>query len=130
MKTLVVILSVVICGAALEIPCELEQEFIAAVTPFISICECETNVDPHLAYELIYNLEFANDACLKCFIKCLFFKLDYVNPDYSPNFDAVANSVPSINITVPINCYSQQNKTDLCQLAFDQLKCVVNYYKL
>ncbi|KAF5284516.1 hypothetical protein FQR65_LT13501 [Abscondita terminalis] len=88
MKTLVVLLSVVICGGALEIPYELHQEFIAAVTPFISVCECDTNVDPHLVYELIYNLEFSNDACLRCFIKCLFFKLDFVNPDYSPNYDA------------------------------------------
>ncbi|KAF5284517.1 hypothetical protein FQR65_LT13502 [Abscondita terminalis] len=130
MKILVVVFSIVICGGALEVPYELHQEFIAAVTPFISVCECETNVDPHLVYELIYNLEFANDACLKCFIKCLFFKLDYFNPDISPNYDAGLSSIPSINVTVLINCYSQVNTTDLCQLSYDFLKCVANYYKI
>ncbi|KAF5291224.1 hypothetical protein FQR65_LT11459 [Abscondita terminalis] len=130
MNTLVVLLLVVTCGGALEVPPELHQEFITAVTPFISTCECQTQVDPHLAYMFVFHLEFANDACLRCFINCLVHKLFYYKPDETPDYNEIVSSIPFVNKTVVLNCYDQQNTTDMCQLSFNITKCIATYYKI
>ncbi|KAK4873285.1 hypothetical protein RN001_015314 [Aquatica leii] len=123
MKIFVVILVVVSCiDAQLPTLNPIAVEwFERTVHPFLSNCICATGVEEKVVLEWLNAREYPNNACLKCFIKCVLVTSNLFNPDGTLNFLVFRPGVDLNHLTL---CYNQTaNESDLCQRAYNLNKC-------
>ncbi|KAK4873495.1 hypothetical protein RN001_015524 [Aquatica leii] len=102
-----------------------DNPFTVVFRPHVSFCECETGVNVALVGRFFQNKEFSNDACLRCFFKCLLQKMEFLRYDGTIS---VADIILKLEISEEpiLHCVSQvQNETDLCIKAFLFLKCLL-----
>lgn len=87
-------------------------------------CLKESHADKELVQKLFTDHEFTEDNNLKCFVKCLYLKLNFMSE--SGEFDAaeIQKNVHSVNGAVIERCTALKG-TDLCDTAFIVAKCVV-----
>ncbi|KAF5282733.1 hypothetical protein FQR65_LT02730 [Abscondita terminalis] len=97
------------------------------IEPFISECICATGVNPSFVISMLTNLDFPNDACFKCFLKCLANKLNLLNPDGTLYVSAFLKIVPGASAAINVACTNQTIKIlDLCEKIWTYTRCFVS----
>ncbi|KAK4873286.1 hypothetical protein RN001_015315 [Aquatica leii] len=123
MKLIVVILVVVSGSYAQTMSPSAEKWFEDKVHPFLSKCICASGADEAVVLEWLNSQKFPNNACLKCFIKCILISSDLIYGDGTVNY--LTRRSPEISIVRIKSCDNQTvYETDLCQRAYDIDKCI------
>ncbi|KAF5269915.1 hypothetical protein FQR65_LT05714 [Abscondita terminalis] len=106
-----------------NVPTAIQETWIAAGTPYYSECQCETGADITKSTNILKNLEFPDDACNKCFMRCLLlrveamFKNGTMLPESWVGFTTLEIAKACVNETEDI--------LDTCEKAYEMSKCVV-----
>ncbi|KAK4873076.1 hypothetical protein RN001_015105 [Aquatica leii] len=101
------------------------------VAPFISQCICATGVNPVFVDRFLTKFEFPNDACFKCFLKCLATSLSITHPDGSMYVETVLKIIPSANATMNTQCDNQsKDNLDLCERIWLYGQCYASFVGL
>ncbi|KAB0803955.1 hypothetical protein PPYR_00925 [Photinus pyralis] len=113
--------------AVWEVELKVREQWSALVQPYESVCECETHIRPDLAYGMFINSHYCNKACVKCYLKCLYFALNLMNPATGAVNEAefvrqFAGVTPEI-----AKCCNEEasTTTDPCETAYIMMKCIV-----
>ncbi|KAF5307580.1 hypothetical protein FQR65_LT06798 [Abscondita terminalis] len=72
MKTFLFLSTVVVGVFALTVPEDVKNYWISQTVRYKSFCECQSGVDPALSDAVFKKLQYPNDPCLKCYLKCLY----------------------------------------------------------
>ncbi|KAF5290666.1 hypothetical protein FQR65_LT01956 [Abscondita terminalis] len=116
--------------AVAQIPQSTLVGFAQVVAPFESECICETHVDPLLIKKWIFEHSFPQDPCFKCYIKCVFRRINLINFDGTFSLEEnsnLNNYVPGRTPEITIPCITQtSNITDVCEKAYEFSLCVQN----
>ncbi|KAF5291226.1 hypothetical protein FQR65_LT11461 [Abscondita terminalis] len=127
MKLIVLVMLLANSAYLLEFPPEFLEEWFFTSEPYITECTCATDADSSLVARWFKYTEFPNDACLKCFIKCITQKLEFLNYDGTLNYDTIVKTVSFLNKSLIVQCEDKTpNTTDLCQLMFDLARCTLD----
>ncbi|KAF5279797.1 hypothetical protein FQR65_LT03328 [Abscondita terminalis] len=111
-----------------KVPLYIRQSWLALFEPHLSECICESKVNPILAFKSIINTEVSSNPCLKCFYKCLYFKLnimDATNGEFIEN--EMYRQIDGLTTDIFKKCdIETKNEADLCKKSFDMYMCVVH----
>ncbi|KAB0802418.1 hypothetical protein PPYR_04604 [Photinus pyralis] len=103
----------------------LRQAYTALMRPALSFCICASDVELEMANCAVYKREFPNDACLKCFFKCVFTEICILNPDGTIDRDTLIRTVPGVDSDIADKCISTvDEETDLCEKMYDFAVCL------
>ncbi|KAK4873078.1 hypothetical protein RN001_015107 [Aquatica leii] len=111
-----------------QVPEQSAKAWANFVHRYQSECICATGVNPVAVNKWLFNYEFPEDACLKCFIACIAKRLDLLNPDGSVNYEKniqMIKYIPGTNAEITNNCTRETiNITDICEKSFKYSYCV------
>ncbi|KAK4883848.1 hypothetical protein RN001_000119 [Aquatica leii] len=127
MRTIVFVtlLSASFVSSTWVLPSNITDSWLALVNPFFSECICQTRVKPHIALRAIANTDLVDDACLKCFIKCLAINLNFFNTATGMVDQAlVVSKIAGVTPEIISYCNDlTNNEMDVCQGAYDFFVC-------
>ncbi|KAF5287836.1 hypothetical protein FQA39_LY15668 [Lamprigera yunnana] len=96
----------------------------AVIAPFISECICASGADSAIVEKWQNLKEYANNACFKCFIKCMSIKTEFLDSVGSlhPEITAEKYGIP---IEITQSCEEEvHDELDLCEKSFKYAKCI------
>ncbi|KAF5269914.1 hypothetical protein FQR65_LT05713 [Abscondita terminalis] len=105
---------------------EIRERWIRDASPYYSECICESGSDITKSINILGKLEYPNDACLKCFMKCVEFKMGLILSDGTIVPEAWVRKVAAVTPEIARKCTDETNGTlDTCQKAYDWSQCLV-----
>ncbi|KAF5290636.1 hypothetical protein FQR65_LT01926 [Abscondita terminalis] len=111
-----------------QLPPDSAKAWADLVSKYKTECLCATKADPAVVERWLYKYSFPNDACLKCFIKCVTEKLGLLNYDGSVNVDAnlaLDSVIPKMSANMTYSCTNKTaNVSDICEKAFQYSFCI------
>ncbi|KAK4873502.1 hypothetical protein RN001_015531 [Aquatica leii] len=124
MKIIVVILTIACNSYAQTVSQTAEEWYKETIHPFFSNCICVTGVDEKVVLEWLNEKKYPENACLKCFVKCVLISSGLFNPD------GTLNNLKRRGSEIDVNklklCYNQTaDESDSCQRAYNYNKCTV-----
>ncbi|XP_031356024.1 uncharacterized protein LOC116180263 [Photinus pyralis] len=90
-----------------------------------SECVCASGVDVALAEKWLNRVEFCNDPCFKCFLKCQYLRANFMFPDGTQNVERLVNSYDHVYADSIRACANKTITLDLCERAYEVGQCIV-----
>ncbi|KAF2881147.1 hypothetical protein ILUMI_25021 [Ignelater luminosus] len=110
------------------------DEFFGRMETLKEGCISESSVRPELVDRLFEAGEFNEDGNLKCFIKCIFVKMNAMSPAGDIQVDNFKSQFPAaIDRTVvneAVETCKSQTGVDACDRAFNLARCSLKAIKL
>ncbi|KAK4883849.1 hypothetical protein RN001_000120 [Aquatica leii] len=116
----------VFVNVAEVIPSNITDAWLALVNPFFSECICQTGVKPDVALRAFTHTDLVDDACLKCFLKCLGIKLNIINlATGAVDENMLASKIVGVTPAIASYCNDlSKNQTDSCQRTYEGVVCL------
>lgn len=106
---------------------DILEKWVKLMDQFTSECLCETKANPALAAKIYKNLDFTNDPCLKCKIKCTFQKLGFIDDNAKIYTIIINKKMAGVTIEIAKECAELFKKElDPCEKAFRVAICIAN----
>ncbi|KAF5269916.1 hypothetical protein FQR65_LT05715 [Abscondita terminalis] len=127
-----IILLVTLSAAwALNIPLSIREKWVEVASPYYSECICESGADSTKAINVLKNSEYPNDACVKCFLKCVEIRVGLMVTDGTVIPGAWVDRAEGITLETANRCVNETNNIlDTCEKAYELSKCVVKSVSL
>ncbi|KAF5289661.1 hypothetical protein FQR65_LT11778 [Abscondita terminalis] len=104
---------------------DLQEVWTTLRNPLITECICKSGADPSLVQKWLVDNVYSNDACFKCFVKCIGIGVDVVDVLGTINEDLIVEKY-EVSRELVSNCtLKYENETDLCEKVFKHSKCVI-----
>ncbi|XP_031356081.1 general odorant-binding protein 57c [Photinus pyralis] len=109
------------------------QKRIELLSPVVTECVCSTGVDWALVNRWFNDLEFFNDSCFMCFVRCVQIKTNLIKPDGTLNIDKIVTLNPDVDRNALLDCSTSAERIlDVCkksyQLGICTLEVVFSHY--
>ncbi|KAF5299657.1 hypothetical protein FQA39_LY11452 [Lamprigera yunnana] len=114
MQKIVAILSVIsLVAVESSVPPEFAKAFADFIAPFKSECICASDVDPAAVEKWLFESQFPNNACLKCFIKCVSMRTNLLHPDGSANVEELIRVYRGLPAPWDVKCKDYSNRAKM-----------------
>ncbi|KAF5271047.1 hypothetical protein FQR65_LT00466 [Abscondita terminalis] len=106
------------------------QHHVSYFESEMSRCICATGVKQEFANQWLYQNKFVNDACFKCFIKCVLMGVGRFDSDGTINSDVMLSSTSQLSETEIQTCSNETaNETIFAKRRINLLSALTNYCK-
>ncbi|KAF5269913.1 hypothetical protein FQR65_LT05712 [Abscondita terminalis] len=123
----ILLLSLLAIPPVWNVPQPIRDRWIRDTSPYNSECICATGAETTAAVNVLKELKFPNDPCLKCFIKCIQIKMGLMRSDGTIVPGAWVNVVAGVTTEIAIKCTNESSSVlDACQKAYDWSICLRN----
>ncbi|KAF5296428.1 hypothetical protein FQR65_LT01415 [Abscondita terminalis] len=94
------------------------------VEPFRNECMSETGADELDTLNFFLNMKFPEKSSFKCYIKCLYLRLNMMDENGVVNVEEIASQVVGVDFEMVKGCYlGLRNVTDHCEKAYSGIMC-------
>ncbi|KAK4879932.1 hypothetical protein RN001_008078 [Aquatica leii] len=101
------------------------QHWLDVMVEFENTCACATGVDIAIQAKYMYSIYYPYNACLHCFVKCLYVSANFVNPDGSFKLKEFIRVFPETKDFAEKCLNESKNELDLCLKLYNIEKCNV-----
>ncbi|KAF5269917.1 hypothetical protein FQR65_LT05716 [Abscondita terminalis] len=123
----VFIILLVTSATALDVivPQSIQESWIRGASHDYSECLCATGADIIKGPNILKKLEYPNDPCLKCFMKCLEMKVDLILSDGTIMPETWVLKVAGVTLEIAYKCTNETiHMLDACEKSYEMSKCV------
>ncbi|KAF2893903.1 hypothetical protein ILUMI_12269 [Ignelater luminosus] len=92
------------------------------MAPYVTECLCQSHLNPQILEEYYKHGTLSDDACWKCYIKCILFKLDILSSTGDVNVQRWVDIFEYFERPLAEKC-SNYEEPDLCQKAYLMVNC-------
>ncbi|KAF5269912.1 hypothetical protein FQR65_LT05711 [Abscondita terminalis] len=108
-----------------NIPQTVRERWIRDTAPYNTECICASGADATKAINVLTKLEYPNDPCVKCFLKCIQIKMGLMQSGGTIVPEAWVNVVAGVTTEIAIKCTNESSGVlDACQKAYDWAICL------
>ncbi|KAB0797001.1 hypothetical protein PPYR_11062 [Photinus pyralis] len=129
MKTigLLLLYFAVYATAVKVVPKYIRVAWYRSALPFADECICRTGVLARYATNVFLNADYPSDSCLKCYVRCIYIRLHYMNSSNGTwNADEISRTMKGMTPKITENCIKRtRNIVDDCEKAFQLFLCAV-----
>ncbi|KAF5301634.1 hypothetical protein FQA39_LY10681 [Lamprigera yunnana] len=126
MKALVFcsLISLAVATSLLNINKEQIQKWEKMIAPFKSECINESKVDRQLALGALAAGHLPTDENFKCYVKCLYTQLHFIDADGNANVELISKTIDSATAELTHYCFDKhKDESDLCKKVFNYITC-------